>query len=61
MNAKEAMDPITAALKEQVQKTRERVVSLTSAFEDLVDYAAVTPPDDEHDPEGATIGWERAR
>ncbi len=55
------MDPITAALKEQVQKTRERVVSLTSAFEDLVDYAAVTPPDDEHDPEGATIGWERAR
>jgi RNA polymerase-binding transcription factor DksA len=26
----------------------------------IVESAALTPPDDEHDPEGSTIGFERA-
>jgi len=29
-------------------------------LEAIVEAAALTPPDDEHDPEGSTIGFERA-
>ena len=31
------------------------------AFEEFVTYSDGTPPDDEHDPEGATVAWERGQ
>lgn len=42
-------------------QTAARLASLDRAFDELVAYSDGTPPDDEHDPEGATIGWERAQ
>jgi DnaK suppressor protein len=37
----------------------ERVERLTQRFEDIVEAASDVATDDEHDPEGHTIAWER--
>lgn len=45
---------------EQVRAaTRRRVTRLTQSFEEIVSVAADAATDDEHDPEGHTIAWER--
>jgi DnaK suppressor protein len=36
------------------------VAGLEGELAAIVESAALTPPDDEHDPEGATVGFERA-
>ena len=38
-----------------------RIKSFRAQFEEFVEAAALSPPDDEHDPEGATIAFERAQ
>ncbi len=43
------------------EKTAARVAALTRDFDDIVESCAIAPPDDEHDPEGATIAFERAQ
>lgn len=43
------------------EQTRSRLTALERAFEDFVMYSDGTPPDDEHDPEGATVAWERGQ
>lgn len=45
----------------EMQRTRARLESLDRSFDQIVPYSEGTPPDDEHDPEGATVGWERAQ
>jgi RNA polymerase-binding transcription factor DksA len=40
---------------------RERIAALRREFDDVIDSASSTTGDDEHDPEGATIGFERAQ
>ncbi len=37
-----------------------RAAGLRRDLDDIVASAALSPPDDEHDPEGSTIGFERA-
>lgn len=37
------------------------IESLTENFDDLTEAADLSPPDDEHDPEGHTIALERSR
>ncbi len=37
------------------------VESLTASFADLAETADASPPDDEHDPEGHTIAFERSQ
>lgn len=37
----------------------ERVASLTGSFDGIVEAASDVATDDEHDPEGHTIAWER--
>lgn len=37
-----------------------RAAGLRRDRDDIVEAAALSPPDDEHDPEGATVGFERA-
>lgn len=49
------------ALHAQIERTRARLESLERSFDQIVSYSEGTPPDDEHDPEGATVGWERAQ
>ena len=43
------------------EQARSRLAALERAFEDFVTYSDGTPPDDEHDPEGATVAWERGQ
>ncbi len=39
--------------------TVRRAASLVSSFDDIVDATTDVATDDEHDPEGHTIAWER--
>ena len=39
----------------------ERIAALQAELDDVLDSASSTTGDDEHDPEGATIGFERAQ
>jgi DnaK suppressor protein len=39
--------------------TMQRAASLASSFDDIVEAASDVATDDEHDPEGHTIAWER--
>ena len=39
--------------------TIRRAASLASSFDDIVEAASDVATDDEHDPEGHTIAWER--
>ncbi len=41
--------------------TLDRIAALTGRFDDMVAASALTTGDDEHDPEGATIAFERAQ
>jgi DnaK suppressor protein len=42
------------------ERTAVQVESLTRDFDAVVEWSE-TPPDDEHDPEGATLAFERAQ
>jgi DnaK suppressor protein len=41
--------------------TEVRIAALRAELDDVIDSASSTTGDDEHDPEGATIGLERAQ
>jgi DnaK suppressor protein len=46
-------------LNELRAETIRRAASLASSFDDIVEAASDVATDDEHDPEGHTIAWER--
>ena len=54
-----------AEVRERIQVERRRleslVESLTANFNDIADAVDASPPDDEHDPEGHTIAFERSQ
>jgi RNA polymerase-binding transcription factor DksA len=52
---------VRSALIAELARAEEQSVSLLRQFEDIVDAAELTSTDDEHDPEGATIAFERAQ
>ncbi len=45
---------------EELIRLDDQVTSLSRSFDDIVDGAELTSTDDEHDPEGSTIAFERA-
>lgn len=45
----------------ELRRAATRVAGLSRRFDDIVRSAATDAPDDEHDPEGATIAYERAQ
>jgi DnaK suppressor protein len=49
------------AIQSERKKTEGRIAAAKRSFEDIIRYSEGSPPDDEHDPEGATIGFERAQ
>lgn len=51
---------VALEIAERRARTAARIVQLTRDLEALVE-ATHDSPDDEHDPEGATIGFERAQ
>jgi RNA polymerase-binding transcription factor DksA len=46
-------------LEEEARRARERVVALEREFAGLAEAASAAGTDDEHDPEGATLAFER--
>jgi len=46
-------------LEEEGQRARERVAALEREFAGLAEAASAAGTDDEHDPEGATLAFER--
>src|SRR5688572_10113594 len=51
-------DP-AALIRAERERTLERIAALTRNFDDIVASTADAAVDDEHDPEGATIAFER--
>ncbi len=48
-------------LEQQRQATLDRLAALTGDFDRIVDASRDSNADDEHDPEGATIAFERSQ
>jgi RNA polymerase-binding transcription factor DksA len=59
MNSGARDDLTRARLAELRRSASRRVVDLEGDFEAIVDAATDVATDDEHDPEGHTIAWER--
>lgn len=59
------MFPVTntaqALLAEERSRTKDQIAALERDFEAMVDASALVATDDEHDPEGSTIAFERAQ
>jgi DnaK suppressor protein len=49
------------AIEDERRTTIKRIDGLQRSYADIVEAADLTSTDDEHDPEGATIGYERAQ
>lgn len=54
------MDPRTSLATER-DRTVRRLAALTDSFDEVVAASLDTNADDEHDPEGATIAFERSQ
>ncbi|UDY24989.1 TraR/DksA family transcriptional regulator [Nocardioides sp. Kera G14] len=54
------MDPTRDRLLAERARTVRRLAELTGDFREIVDASRDTNADDEHDPEGATIAFERS-
>jgi len=54
------MTDMAGRLWEELDSTKDLIADLESDLEAIAESTALSP-DDEHDPEGATVGFERAR
>ena len=52
---------IRAAIEVERERIAEQMASLEQSFAGIVDGTELTSTDDEHDPEGTTIAYERAQ
>jgi DnaK suppressor protein len=52
---------VRAAITAERQRTVEQIANLEGSFGSIVDAAELTSTDDEHDPEGTTVAYERAQ
>ncbi len=50
-----------ALLRQERAETQRRLAGLTASFEEVVAASKDTNADDEHDPEGTTIAFERSQ
>jgi RNA polymerase-binding transcription factor DksA len=55
------VDDVTSRLEQQRRETLQRLAGLTSSFDEIVAASRDSNADDEHDPEGATIAFERSQ
>lgn len=55
------IEELRGALAQRRREAEERLASLEGHFEDIVEATASSNVDDEHDPEGATIAFERSQ
>ena len=54
-------DAIARGLEDDRARARRRMEALIRDFEEIVEHSADAARDDEHDPEGSTIAFERAQ
>jgi len=59
MNVPMQPEEVRDRLRELRAETLNRANSLGTSFDGIVEAATDVATDDEHDPEGATIAWER--
>lgn len=59
--AEPGLDEVRAVIHAERRRLESAVDSLTASFADLTEAADASPPDDEHDPEGHTIAFERSQ
>lgn len=52
---------LRTAINAELVRTEEQIASLGRSFDDIVGAAELVNTDDEHDPEGSTIAFERAQ
>jgi DnaK suppressor protein len=57
---RDAAAAIRDALAAERQETLDRITAVSREFDGIVESSAGVATDDEHDPEGATIAFERA-
>jgi len=55
------LDDVRRRLADERRRTEERLAGLTQDFDAVVAASRDTNADDEHDPEGATIAFERSQ
>ncbi len=55
------LETLRVALTSERARVVRQIESLERRFDDIVSAAELTSTDDEHDPEGATIAYERAQ
>jgi DnaK suppressor protein len=55
------MDPARTRLEAEREQTLRRLAALTDDFDSIVAASRDTNADDEHDPEGTTIAFERSQ
>ena len=56
-----AQEAIARALGIERARTHHRIAALTRDFDEIVERSTEASRDDEHDPEGSTIAFERAQ
>jgi DnaK suppressor protein len=61
MMSEAARRRFTTLLTDQRRDAQQQIAALTRSFEDIVSAVEATNNDDEHDPEGTTIAFERAQ
>ena len=54
-------NPLREVLSAEREAATEQIAALTRDFDDIVEASASSNADDEHDPEGATIAFERSQ
>jgi RNA polymerase-binding transcription factor DksA len=52
---------LRAAIEDDRRRTARQIDALRSTYTDIVEAAELTSTDDEHDPDGSTIAYERAQ
>lgn len=52
-------DSVRERLAEERERAQDRLAHLRREREEIVATVQLDPPDDEHDPDGATLAWER--
>jgi DnaK suppressor protein len=52
---------VRSALVAELERTQEQALSLSAQYDDIVVAAEMSNVDDEHDPEGTTIAFERSQ
>jgi RNA polymerase-binding transcription factor len=56
-----ADDAVVIRLQEERARVADRIEALTRDFDEIVEASQLVSADDEHDPDGATIAFERAQ